>query len=376
VTADYIRWVKLTQYMDNMDAQSTMLVPGDVPDGFADRYRLYLSLLYCSKPVVTGIFAEDGLSVMMEMLKIIRDGSEGLRNFPLAIFDACPSPPLKWSTLTSRSLVECAREWIPTELVSMPLAGATAPVTLAESLVQHTVENLSGVIISQIVQPGAPIIYGGSPAIFDMRYGTTPMGAIETVMIDCAYTAIGKRLGLPTHAYLGLSDAKSPDFQAGSESTFGLLLGILSGVNMISGPGMLDFESTQCLEKLVLDNETCGSVRRLSEGIRVRDHLQADNLLKNIEPDFQFLSHPHTLKWFREEHLFPADVIDRQDAIQWESQGSKTAADRAREKADHILEQYDLPPLPEEKYRELTNIIQRNAAKFGMDVLPSLSPDS
>ena len=103
----------------------------------------------------------------------------------------------------------------------MPLSGFMAPVTLVGTLIQHTAETLSGVVISQVASPGAPILYGGSPAIFDMRYETTPMGAIETMMIDCAYNEIGKSLGMPTQAYISLSDAKRLDAQAGLGAAWG-----------------------------------------------------------------------------------------------------------------------------------------------------------
>ena len=119
----------------------------------------------------------------------------------------------------------------------MPLSGFMAPVTLVGSLVQHTAETLSGVVISQLASPGAPALYGGSPAIFDIRYETTPMGAVETMMIDCAYSEIGKHLGLPTQAYIGLSDAKQLDAQAGLETSMGATLAALAGINSVSGPG-------------------------------------------------------------------------------------------------------------------------------------------
>ncbi|MBW2278869.1 MAG: trimethylamine methyltransferase family protein, partial [Deltaproteobacteria bacterium] len=122
-------------------------------------------------------------------------------------------------------------------------------------------------VISQSSNPGTPVLYGGSPAIFDMRYETTPMGAIETMMIDCAYNEIGTVLGMPTQAYISLSDAKQLDSQAGLETGVGATLAALSGINNISGPGMLDFESCHSLEKLVLDNEICGMMHRLLRGI-------------------------------------------------------------------------------------------------------------
>ncbi len=117
--------------------------------------------------------------------------------------------------------MDCAVHGIPAETVSMPLAGATSPVTLAGALVQHTAESLSGVVIHQTVSPGAPIVYGGAPAIFDMRKGTTPLAAVESSMIEMAYAQIGKSFGLPVHGYLALSDAKLPDYQAGFETAMG-----------------------------------------------------------------------------------------------------------------------------------------------------------
>ena len=110
-------------------------------------------------------------------------------------------------------------------------------------MIQHTAETLSGVVISQLANPGTPVLYGGSPAIFDMRFETTPMGAVETMMIDCAYNEIGTALGMPTQGYIALSDAKRLDAQAGLESSMGATLAALSGINNVSGPGMLDFES-------------------------------------------------------------------------------------------------------------------------------------
>jgi hypothetical protein len=171
---------------------------------------------------------------MKEMLTAVAGGADALAARPIAVFDVCPSPPLLWSDLTCQNLIDCARAGIPAELVSMPLAGATAPVTLAAAVVQHTAECLSGIVIGQLAEPGAKIVWGGSPAAFDMREGTTPMGDVGTWMIDCAYAQVGKSLGLPTHAYLGMSDAKVIDAQCGMESAGGTLLGDLKGAPLRS----------------------------------------------------------------------------------------------------------------------------------------------
>ncbi|MFQ6082342.1 MAG: trimethylamine methyltransferase family protein [Candidatus Aminicenantia bacterium] len=369
VSKDLIRFSRLTERLENFYFQSTGLISSDVPEEVADCYRLFISLQYSTKPVVTGTFMIDSFKPMYEMLIAIRGSAEQLAAKPIAIFDACPSPPLKWSNLTAQTLIDCARAGIPSELVSMAMTGATSPVTLTGALVQHTVENLSGVVISQLAKPGAPVIYGGSPASFDMRTGTTPMGAIETMMLDSAYSQIGKELGLPTHAYLGLSDSKCADCQAGLESGIGTIIAALSGINVISGGGMMDFESCQSLEKLVIDNEICRMAYRLIEGISQRDEPIALDLLSALEKETNFLTHPHTRKWYRKEHIFPK-IIDRGNYGQWVASGRKTLADRASEEVENLLSQ-EPDNLPSKEIRnELKKIMTSYGKRFGLDRLP------
>ena len=275
-----------------------------------------------------------------------------------------------WSDLTAQALIDCARSGIPAELVSMPLTGATAPVTLAGAVTQHCAESLSGILIHQLAHPGAPIIYGGSPACFDMRKGTTPMGAVETQMIDGAYAEIGKHLGLPTHAYMGMSDSKVVDYQSGMESAMGATVAVLSGINNISGPGMHDFESCQSLEKLVLDHEMVGLTQRLTRGIEIRDQPIALPMLEEAIETQDFLSLSHTAKWFREEAYFPDKVIDRATLGEGEEQGRQDAAMRASTRVEELLANHTPEPLPEEVQAELAEIMMADALSQGVEELP------
>jgi trimethylamine--corrinoid protein Co-methyltransferase len=371
VSEDLVKFYRLTECLEHIHFQSTGIVGSDVPDLISDSYRLFLGLQFSTKPVVTGTFRVEGFKPMHDMLVAIRGSEEALSEKPLAIFDACPSPPLKWSNLTAQSLIDCARAGIPSELVSMGLTGATSPVTIAGTLVQHTVENLSGVVICQLAKKGAPVIFGGSPASFDMRKGTTPMGAIETMMIDSAYAQIGKHLNLPTHAYMGLSDSKINDAQAGFETGIGAVVAALSGINVISGPGMMNFESCQSLEKLVVDHEICRMAYRLIEGISQRDEPIAKNLFEGFTSDSQFLTMPHTRKWYRQEHTFP-QIIDRDTYDFWVSLGKKSIADRASEEVERLLKE-NPPALPgEDVIEELQKIMLSDAKNYGITSLPEI----
>jgi trimethylamine--corrinoid protein Co-methyltransferase len=195
MTNDLIKFVKLVETLPQIDAQSTAFVCSDVVPEIGDLYRLYLALNYMNKPIITGAFRKDTWWTMKEMLSVAAGGDEALASKPTAVFDVCPSPPLLWSDTTCQNLIDCAHFSIPAQLISMPLAGATAPVTLAGAVVQHAAECLSGVVIHQLAKAGAPIVWGGSPAIFDMREGSTPMGAVETWMISSAYVQVGRHWG-------------------------------------------------------------------------------------------------------------------------------------------------------------------------------------
>jgi trimethylamine--corrinoid protein Co-methyltransferase len=375
VTADFLHFIKLADGLDSLDAVATSLVCADVPQETADLYRLYLTLLYTDKPVVTGAFAVETWHTMKDLLVAVAGGAEALAEKPRAVFDVCPSPPLLWSEITCENLMDCAQYSIPAELVSMPLTGATGPATLLGAVVQHAAENLSGVTIHQLVNPGAPIVWGGSPAAFDMRTGTTPMGAIETIMIDCAYAELGKHLGLPTHAYLGMSDSKVVDAQCGLESSGGALLGALTGINMISGPGMLDFESCFSLEKLVIDAEIVGMAKRLVDGIAERETPLGLDIIRQVGHAGNFLTTRHTRRWFREELFIPSGVIDRDFRRNWETKGSLDTAARAHQRVEEVIAAYEPKSLPDHVARELEEITLRAARAAGMDSLPERSQE-
>jgi trimethylamine--corrinoid protein Co-methyltransferase len=368
-TADVVEFIKLVETLDHFHFQSTGLVPSDVPAGASDAVRLYLGLVLSEKPFITGTFRVEGFRAMKDLLAAVRGGEEALRRKPLAVFDACPSPPLKWSHLTAQSLMDAARAGLPSELISVGMTGATSPVTLAGTLVQHVAENLAGLVICQLAGPGAPVIFGGSPSSFDMRKGTTPLGAMEGMMIDAGAAQIAKFLKLPAHAYMGLSDAKVNDPQAGFETALGAVIGALAGVNVISGAGMLDFESTQCLEKLVIDDGICAMVYRLLGGIAQRDDPIALGVFEGFSPGMSFLAHPHTRRWYRQEHILPG-LADRDTYEAWVAAGRTSIVDKAHADVRRRLAAYASPPLADAVRRDLDGVMAAYGRGSGLDGLP------
>jgi len=373
VTADLENYVRLAEMLPQIDAVATSIVCGDVPQSMGDWYRLYLLLLYARKPIVTGTFAIESFPIMHELLVASAGSAEALAAKPRAVFDVCPSPPLLWSDITCANLIDCARTGTPAELVSMPLMGATGPQTVIGSAVQHAAECLSGITIHQLAKPGSPIVWGGSPASFDMRTGTTPMGSIATMMLDCTYAQIGKSVkpgGLPTHAYLGMADTKIVDAQTGLETASGALLGALAGVNMMSGPGMMDFESCFSLEKLVIDAEIVGMAKRLVAGVDDSEEPLALTVMREVGHAGNFLKSKHTRRNFRKADYIPTDVIDRDFRQTWFDKGALDANARAHRRVQELIAAYEPLPLAPEIAKELEAIASRHAQTAGLDKLP------
>ncbi|MCW4051188.1 MAG: trimethylamine methyltransferase family protein [Candidatus Bathyarchaeota archaeon] len=356
---DFRDLVRLTDALPHIHAQSTAMVPADVPEDISDLYRLYLILKNSTKPIVTGAFTIEGLIDMKNMLEAVVGGPEELAEKPRAIFDCCPSSPLMWSDVTCQNLLDCAEHGIPAEIIPAPQMGATSPVSIAGTIVEANAEFLSGLVISQLANPGSVVIYGGSPSAFDMRYLTARLGAVESVMAACASAQMGKSYGVPTHGYLGLSDSKAVDGQSSFESGMGILLAAMSGVNIVSGPGMQASENCQSLEKLVIDNEYCGTAYRLIKGITVDDTTLAAELISKVGPGGHFLAEKHTRENLRKERFMPTDVLDRLSPDAWTKAGSKDTMQRARERAKKLLKEHTPEALPKASEERLETVFKK-----------------
>jgi trimethylamine--corrinoid protein Co-methyltransferase len=200
------------------------------------------------------------------------------------------------------------------------------------------------------------------------------MGAIETQMIDCAYNEIGKFMGLPTQAYIGLSDAKALDAQAGLESSSGAMMAALSGINSISGPGLLDFITCVSLEKLVVDNEIACMALRMVRGIEPREDFPAQPRFEELVREKHLLISDHTLKHLNQEHYFPGPAIVRANLSRWQEEGSLTLGERAHAEVERLISEALPTRLPASSRSDLVELMAAAASRHGMDQLPSREP--
>jgi len=302
---------------------------------------------------------------MRDLQLAVRGTPEALRERPLSVFSCCPTAPLKWSYETSQNVIDCARAGIPVEFVSMPLSGFVAPVTLAGSVVQHAAETLSGVVLSQLAGGGGARRLGGSPAIFDIRYETTPMGAIETMMLDCANAEVGRRLSLPTQGYIALSDAKALDAQAGLETGMGRC--------WPGSPG-----STACPAPACSTSRAARAWRSSSSTTRSRHggppparhraarRLPLRPLFEELLREGHLLIAAHTRKHRREQIRFGSPVIERAPLGRWREEGETTLGQRASREVERLVAAWAPSRVPDEAKRALRERMGHAARAAGM----------
>ena len=312
LACDQVTTAKLQQGLPNLHIQSILNVHmDDVPDIIGDTFGLYLCCKHCSKPMVIPSIQPGALKRTYRLLCALAGGANVLAEKPMGYVCITPTSPLIWSDLASTSVIEAARYKLPVEFISAPLPGAGAPATLAGTVLLATVENLAGIVLSQVVWPGQPIIFGCAPMCFDMSSMNPLPTSVESSMVIMGIAQMGKFLGMPTQAYAGMADSKQLDLQAGWEDATSALLPLLSGVNALSGVGQLEFLLVGSPEKMVAMNDLIGMLLRLKRGITVNEETLATKLIEKVGPGGDYLKQKHTLKWFRKESYFPSKIVDR-----------------------------------------------------------------
>ncbi len=340
-STDFIEYARICDGLEHIAYLATAFSTNkDIESQVSDAWRLYMTLITSKKPVVSGAFSEEGVPRMTEMLQMFRADRADLIAKPMSIFTITATGNFRYGEDSCQNMLDCVEAGIPIEIVPVTLMGLIAPVTLVGALVFHCVDVLTGITMAQIIRPGAPVLFGGAPATFHMKAASSPMAAIEAQHLNVAYVAIAKSLGLPTQAYMALSDGKLLDAQAGGETFSSALLAAIAGVNSVSGPGMLDFVLTFSLPKLIFDNEVCGQALHFVREIEVLDDLPTDQLVTDLMREDHLITSPHTLEQWPNQLYLTDPVIDRENREAWEKKGSVPLEQRANNEVERRLAAY------------------------------------
>ena len=370
VSKDCETHAKLVDALDRMALQCTSLVPSDVPNEVKDWYRLYINIINSEKPHFTGPFTKEGFYDIKQILEAVAGGKRELAKKPRAYICVETSSPLRIGEIPCLALIECSRANIPVEIRFLGGLGSLAPVTLAGSLVQQTAEFLGTLMIHQLVNPGAPVVWCGTPALFDMKYGTPILSAIETVMMEAAMAQIGRYYEVPTGVRTLCSSTKVLDAETGMESGIGLTLAALSGINIIQGPGQMGNANLHSLLKLVIDHEICGMAYHLKNGLRVDEDTLALDLMKKVGPGGTYFLEKHTREWLQKELYLPSEIIDRKTTPQWKRSGSEDVVERSKKYLKSVLAEHEPAPMDADIKKDLDNVVLDIMKRHKIDSMP------
>ncbi len=347
VLRDVVELARLVDGLDNIHFYLVPVYPTDFDKETVDVHTYYAGLANTTKHVQAGIYTVAGIRETVELCERIAGGPEALRERPIVSFiTSWMVSPLLFATDVTTLLIETCRQGIPVVLSAAPMAGSTAPVTLAGMLAQLTAEQLSGVVLTQLAHRGAPLLIGPIPATADMKTGRYLGGAAEFGLANGAMAQIAQFYGLPIYNSAGMTDAKLPDVQAGFEKGISAVLAALAGSNFIHhAAGMLENMNTVAAEQFIIDNDVLGMAMRVVRGVEVNDETLALDVIDAVGPGGHYLMADHTLRYMRSEFYYPSAVVDRQGWEQWQKAGGLDARERAKEIARDILAHHQPDPL-------------------------------
>jgi trimethylamine--corrinoid protein Co-methyltransferase len=351
---------KLVDGLENIHFFLLPTYPNDVSVESVDVNRFFAGLDNTSKHIMGGVYTLEGIKQVIRLAEIIAGSDEQLRKEPIISMIICAISPLKVDRNYGDMIVAIAEAGIPIVVPAEPLCGATSPVTLAGNLVIQNADSLTGVCLTQLVNPGTPVIYGSVATTADPHDLKYISGSIEMGLLNAAAAQLAQSYRLPYYATAGMSDAKVIDAQCGYESALTNLLCALAGANFIhDAAGLLDFALSVSYEKYVVDNEIIGMIMRAVEGIRVDEEALAFDVIKQVGPAGHFVAARHTRKYMRTEHYQPT-LSERDNVEDWQAKGKKDTAERARERVEEILSApgYRLPDEVKQRIlREISGII-------------------
>lgn len=348
--AELARVVDALEYCDFL---AIPLYPTDVPPEDAPVNRFYTCLRNSTKHVMSNVQglagSMVGLSQVIEMGAMIAGSLEALRERPiLSAVTSWMVSPLHLDSGVTSILLEWCRHGLPVVLSSAPMAGSTSPVTLAGTLTQLNAEQLSGIVLTQLVRPGTPVLAGYIPGVVDMRSGGYLGGAVEFGMMQAAAAQLAHFYRVPIYGSGGMTDSKVPDAQAGYEKMSSLMLAALGGCNYIHHAfAMLTNMSAASLEQAVIDDEVAGMVMRVLRGIDVDAESLAVEAIDRVGPAGHYLMDAHTVRFMRSE-LFHPLLAHRQNRAMWEAEGKDDTRARACARVEVLLEQHQAPGLPDQ----------------------------
>jgi trimethylamine--corrinoid protein Co-methyltransferase len=345
VLADGVMAARLCDALPEVDFVMAYAHPGDYDPHVALLQSFRAMVKNTIKPLCVVAENRQDLAAMTDIAAAVRGGHDELAAKPYFVLYLEPTSALSHPVDSLEKLLFCADHGIPAIYSPAPLAGGTAPITIAGQVCQGTAESLLGLVIHQVRKPGAPFLFGIGPAVLDMATSQSSYNAPEYLMGYICAVEMARWLDLPNWGYAGTTDAQVIDAQAGMEAAELTLLSLATGSNLNHDLGYLDYGMTGSLELIVITDEYLSLNRKLFAGVEVTPETLAVDVVRDVGPGGDFLAHRHTAKNVRKAQWRPT-IINRQGHVRWEEEGGLDIAEKARRKALKLLAEHEPVPLP------------------------------
>jgi trimethylamine--corrinoid protein Co-methyltransferase len=360
---DVENFVKIADTLPNIHVVANGYMPQDVFYKSSLLHSLEVMANNTTKHVYFSPENVDETKALISMLKVI-SGENYLGNAPIATCQLSPISPLTWSEGTIKAVVEVAKSGIPLSILPEPITGVTAPITLAGTLTSSNVEELSAIVLAQIVNPGTPVIYAQAWTTFEMNKGSALIGTPECCLLSIAGAQLARYYNIPSHCIAFDTDSDMFDEQNGFEKMFNTIATLQAGTNLIVNAGLFATGMTSSSEQLIVDHEIVTFVYRYLEGINVSNDSIAKNVIQEVGQHKDYMTHPQTLKYIRSNEHAAYKVSNRNIFDAWDKSGKMSITENASSLAKEIIKEYQPKQLSREKQEKLKEIISDFESKF------------
>jgi trimethylamine--corrinoid protein Co-methyltransferase len=363
VLEDIRNVARLVDSLEHIDFLMCMGIASDVTESISDLHHFKAMLENTTKPIVYTAWDRSNLEDIITMAETVAGGAEELRRKPFCALYSEPISPLTHAEESGQKLLYIADKGLPVVYTPGMQIGGTTPVTLAGALVQANAEQLSGLLICQLIREGAPVICGGGILFMDMAQGLISYAAPEFMLAMTAFSELCQHYQLPIFSFSGCSDAKMFDEQAAAEGAIWMMLTALSGGNLIHDVGYIESGLTASYDQIVAMDEIAGLVKRFMQGMLVTEETLAVEVIDRVGPMGHYLADDHTYTHFRENWV--PSLLDRSTFADWEADGALSMRERVREKVLHILSNYKPAALDDDLSLKLENILSTAEKRVG-----------
>jgi trimethylamine--corrinoid protein Co-methyltransferase len=357
VLADIRNVARLVDALEHIDFLMCMGIASDVTESISDLHHFKTMLENTEKPIVYTAWDRSNLEDIIAMAETVAGGEEELRRKPFCALYSEPISPLTHAKESGEKLLYIADKGLPVVYTPGMQIGGTTPVTLAGALVQANAEQLSGLLICQLIREGAPVICGGGILFMDMAKGLISYAAPEFMLAMTAFSELCQHYELPIFSFSGCSDAKMFDEQAAAEGAIWMMLTALSGGNLIHDVGYIESGLTASYDQIVAMDEIAGLVKKFMQGVEVTKETLAVDVIDRVGPMGHYLADDHTFAHFRENWV--PSLLDRSTFADWEAGGSESMRERVRAQVLQILEKHEPVPLADEISAQLETILKK-----------------